>query len=125
MCATRACTPLSRRPSYSSTELMAFAELELPYIPSHFPGLLKHRRTFLQSRTDSAESRFAEIIPACQDCDPNPLPDHTRFAFALPAARAAIRCNTYDSSPTSLSAGAFVPRRRASIAPAAATLSCV
>src|SRR6188474_411726 len=37
MRATRACTLVSRRPSYSLTELMAFADLELPYIPFHFP----------------------------------------------------------------------------------------
>src|SRR4029453_8424312 len=65
MRATRAWTPLSRRPSYSLTELMAFADLELPYIPFHFPSTAtEDRGPFLQSRADAAGHRSLRVFLA-------------------------------------------------------------
>ncbi len=43
---------------------MAFAELELPYIPSRFARATEASRAFPQSRADSAGSLLANIIPA-------------------------------------------------------------
>src|SRR5687767_4408972 len=65
MRARNAHTLLVRRPSYSLTELMAVAELVLPYIPSHeFPRRLqKHREPFWQSRLDSAGSLPVQMTP--------------------------------------------------------------
>src|SRR4029453_19262134 len=63
MRATRACTLVSRRPSYSLTELMAFADLELPYIPFHFlRTATEDRGPFLQSRAEAAGSLLAARI---------------------------------------------------------------
>ena len=43
---------------------MAFADLELPYIPFHFPKIATEAsRAFLQSRADAAASLLAEVVP--------------------------------------------------------------
>ena len=41
---------------------MAFADLELPYIPFHPQGLLKHRG-LSTDRRDAAVSLLAEVVP--------------------------------------------------------------
>src|SRR5436190_1551970 len=65
MRATSAHSLLVRRPSYSPTELMAVAELELPYIPSHeSPRMLQsHREPFWRVGRDSAGSLRVEMTP--------------------------------------------------------------
>jgi hypothetical protein len=43
---------------------MAFADLELPYIPFHFPKTATEAsRAFPQSRADAAGSLLAEVVP--------------------------------------------------------------
>jgi len=43
---------------------MAFADLELPYIPFHFPMMATEASwAFIQSRADAAVSLLAEVVP--------------------------------------------------------------